>query len=90
MTPAATYILIALWPIGGAWVERQEAATTKATCELAAYDALHDIGRPLDVDGPAREARCIPGAIFPKNWDCIATARPTAEYHCGYRGRETS
>ena len=82
MTLSATYILIALWPIQGQWIERQEAATTRAVCEIAAYAAEHDIGRPLDVDGPAREARCTPGNAFPADWDCIATPRPTAPYHC--------
>ena len=82
MTLPVTYILIALWPINGHWVERQEAATTHAACEVAAYAAEHDIGRPLDVDGPAQAARCELGDIFPKGWDCIATPRPSATYHC--------
>ena len=71
MTLPATYILIALWPINGSYVERQEAATTREACEVAAYAAEHDIGRPLDVDGPAREARCEIGNRFRVGWDVI-------------------
>ena len=71
MTMPTTYILIALWPIQGQWIERQEAATTRETCEVAAYAAEHGIGRPLDVDGPAREARCAPGMLFKPGWNCI-------------------
>ena len=72
MTLPATYILIALWPVGGQWVERHEAATTQAACEVAAVAAVQDIGRPLDVDGPAREARCEIGNRFAAGWHCIA------------------
>lgn len=82
LAAAATYILIATWPVQGQWVERQEAATTREACEVAAYAAVHDIGRPLGVDGPAREARCVPGNRFNKGWDCIATPHPTEPYHC--------
>lgn len=79
---AATYILIALWPIDGALVEKQEAATTARTCAEAAHAAVADVGRPLYAQGPAAHAHCVPGNRFPQGWDCIATKRPTAEYHC--------
>jgi hypothetical protein len=71
MTAYATYILIALWPANGTWVERQEAAATLNACQDAADAALAGRALPLDVSGPAREARCIPGNIFPRHWDCI-------------------
>lgn len=71
MTVPTTYILIALWPISGQWVERQEAATSYATCAEAADAALAGRGLPLDVDGPASAARCTPGDRFRPGWDCI-------------------
>lgn len=72
LAAAATYILIAVWPIGGAWVERQEAATTRQSCEVAARAAVHcPKCKPLDVDGPAREAHCVPGDLFNPGWNCI-------------------
>ncbi len=67
-----TYILVALWLVGGQWVERQEAAATLNACQDAADAAMAGRGLPLDVDGPAREARCIPGNVFSdRHWYCI-------------------
>lgn len=74
MTLPATYILIALWPINGAWAERREAATTYESCVVAAEAAVSGLGLPLDVDGPASAARCAPGNRFSVGWDCIAGA----------------
>lgn len=72
MTLPATYILIALWPISGQWVERQEAATTQANCEVAAHAAVHCAKcKPIYADGPARAARCLPGNLFKPGWSCI-------------------
>lgn len=74
MTPttALTYILIATWPVNGQWVEKREAATTREACEAAADAGLAGRGLPLYADGPAREARCIPGDAFTNpHWYCI-------------------
>lgn len=70
-TAAATYILIALWPIDGVLVEKREAATTERACAVAAHAALSDVGRPLYAHGPALWAHCAPGNLFKEGWHCI-------------------
>lgn len=69
---AATYILIALWPINGAWVEKQTPATTREYCEVAARTVVASRDKPLyDADGPALWAKCVPGNRFAPGWDVI-------------------
>lgn len=81
MTPATalTDILIATWPIGGKWVEKREPAADRVSCEAAAAAGLAGRGLPLYADGPAREARCVPGNAFAPGWDCIVG------FNCGER-----
>lgn len=68
---ALTYILIVTYPMQGQWVEQRWAAADRVSCEAAAGAWLAGRGLPLNVDGPAREARCVPGNMFAPGWDCI-------------------
>ena len=84
MTGPVTYVLIALWPISGQWIERHEAATTRASCEVAAYAAVNcPKCKPLDVDGVAQWARCEPGNAFANpHWGCIEGRGVPTEAQC--------